>query len=80
MNSDSEPNSKNISEPSVSYEVSADNKLHFYSSFEEMNNADLDEMAVSTALQRITNITCLIQNMYKDVLKEPESNNLYFDF
>lgn len=43
-------------------------RIHFFSSFEEMNEYDLKEMAQSTPQERFQNITRLIKSLYKKEL------------
>ena len=67
-------------EPSPEYHKTGDaNTIHFFSSFEEMNDYDHKEMAKLTPEQRLQNITGMIMEMYKQELSKPMTDlTIYF--
>lgn len=60
-----------VSEPAIRYN---NQELKIFSSFEEMNEADLIEMASFTPLQRMAHVTALLKQFYGDELKKKFSN------
>ncbi|HNR19327.1 MAG TPA: hypothetical protein PKN75_08080 [Bacteroidia bacterium] len=68
-----------VNEPDAVYNTMQNKELNFFSTFEEMNNADLIQMANSTPMQRLQNITYTIMHLYKKELQKPQSKTLTFD-
>lgn len=58
-----------VSEPAVSYQKGGDKSLRFFSSFEEMNEADAKEMAQNTPIENLRNVTEYISQCYAEELK-----------
>ena len=58
-------------EPAPQYQKqNSDNTIHFFSSFEAMNEHDIKEMAMGTAEQRFKNILTLINSLFATQLKQ----------
>ena len=53
-------------------------RLHFFSSFEEMNHADDIEMAKKSGIVHLANATAMIQKLYEVELKSPFVYRLRF--
>ena len=50
------------------------NKITFFSSFEEMNEYDIREMAKKAPLENLQQMTAFIEHMFAEELKEPFSD------
>ena len=75
MNNDQSENPAKVSEPLPDYKK---RNLRFYSSFEEMNNADDDEMAMMSGLEQLKNATAFIKRLYKNELNRPSVYKISF--
>ena len=62
----SKSKTKTVEEPAVAYQK---NKIQFFSSFEEMNDADAKEVAAVDPLENLKNATAYIMHLYADELK-----------
>jgi hypothetical protein len=72
--------SKGVSEPGISYGKAApEGEIQFFSSFEEMNKADIDEMRQYTPAQRFEHVTHLIKKLYAKELKKKFDFKIHFD-
>jgi hypothetical protein len=57
-------------EPQLQYRpAERGRELHFFSSFEEMNDADLEEMASMSPAENLMNTTLLIKQVFAKELK-----------
>ena len=67
-----------VEEPAAAYEKPIDKTIRFFSSFEEMNVYDLQDMAERTPLERLKNITFMLQNLFSEELQKPFDFTLHF--
>lgn len=73
-------NKKNIaqghlSEPEIAYKKPI---IRFFSSFEEMNEADAIEMAGFTPVQNFEQVTQMISSFYHDEIQLPMDKKIHF--
>ena len=68
-------NPKEFKEPVVTYQKS---NIRFFTSFEDMNEADYAEMADLDGIEHLKNATALIKRLYKDELKKKPIYKLHF--
>lgn len=70
-----------VEEPKSAYDSGNSEKtIHFFTSFEEMNEYDHREMAKFTPLERLQHITEFIKHAYADELKKKMTElTIYFD-
>ena len=67
-----------VNEPEAIY--SKKPTLRFFSSFEEMNEADAKEMAALSPLESLIQTTALIERLYADKLKSGiKGRKIYFN-
>jgi len=66
---------KQVSEPESIYSKP---RIRFFNSFEEMNDADLAEMADFTPSQNFEQATFMIMNFYAEELKMPMDKKIHF--
>jgi hypothetical protein len=60
-----------VAEPPLQYGViESERELHFFTSFEEMNDADLAEMADMSPEESLMNATLMIKQAFSEELKE----------
>lgn len=81
MNQEEKENNKKagkVEEPEVAYEKAMDKTVRFFSSFEEMNDYDLKDMAAHTPVDRLKNITFMLQSLYSEELQKPFDFTLHF--
>ena len=62
-------------EPEIAY---AKPRFRFFNSFEEMNEADIEEMARFTPIQNFEQVTQLILDFYSDELQKPMDKKIHF--
>lgn len=60
--------------------LNSNKTINFFSSFEAMNEYDIEQMRKTTPLQRIKNITDIIKTLYREELQKPFTDlRLNFD-
>ena len=64
-----------LSEPKI---ANTKPRFRFFNSFEEMNEADIEEMAGFTPIQNFEQVTQLILNFYSEVLQKPMDKKIHF--
>ena len=67
-----------VEEPVAAYEKPMDKSIRFFSSFEEMNKYDVQEMTERTPIERLRNITFMLQNLFSEELKKPFDFTIHF--
>ena len=70
-----ETKKSSFNEPLIGYTKA---RFRFFNSFEEMNEADIEEMARFTPLQNFEQVTQLLLNFYSDVLQMPMDKKIHF--
>ena len=68
-----------VEEPVAAYNVPMDKTVRFFSSFEEMNVYDIQDMADRTPSERLRNITFMLQNLFSEELQKPFDFTLHFE-
>ena len=68
------------SEPQPEYAAkNAGKSIRFFSSFEEMNEADAKELSQFTPEQHLQHVTEMLKHLYAEELKKPFTNlKIYF--
>ncbi len=64
-----------VSEPESNYRKPT---IRFFTSFEEMNEADIIEMAGFTPVQNFEQVTQMILSFYKEELQKPLDKKIHF--
>jgi hypothetical protein len=64
-----------VKEPGLEYH---NPRIHFFSSFEEMNEFDAMEMAQSSPLQNFAQVTSLLIQFYPGILEIPMDKKIYY--
>lgn len=65
-------------EPIGTYRHESGRSLRFFHSFEEMNEADAEDAAATSPLDRLSNVTRLIMNQYAQELSQKPELRIYF--